>query len=169
MKRLAIALLLVISFPLTARADDASRHAKATEMVNLLHLEQLQKQMMDGMLTQMNTITKQMASGKISAEQQAKLDQFQQKVFALIEAQISWKEMQPVYVDLYAKTFTDDELDGILVFYKSPAGAAMISKLPALTAEAQQISQKRIAAIQPQLMQMVQDLAKDAAQTSKPQ
>jgi uncharacterized protein len=156
MKRIAIILTLLFTLPLGARADDASRHAKAQEMVTLLHLDKLLAQVMDVVMTQANAMSKQLG-GETTPEQQAKLDAFQKKAFALIDTQLGWKTMQPVYVDLYAKAFTDEELDGILAFYKSPAGVAMIEKTPALTAQSQQIALQKIQAIQPQMKQLVED------------
>jgi len=155
MKRIAL-LLLLCTLPLAARADDASRHAKAQEMANLLHLDKLMAQVMDAMISQMNAMSKQFG-GETTPAQQAKLDAFQKKVFALIDTQLGWKSMQPVYVDLYAKAFTDEELDGILVFYKSAAGNAMIEKTPALTAQSQQIALQKMQALQPQLTQLLED------------
>jgi uncharacterized protein len=150
--------LLCVSF--SARADEASRRAKAKEMLSLLHMDQMMAQMMDGMTQQMSAMTKQMGGGSVRPEDQAKLDEFQKKVLQLIEAQVSWKSLEPEYVDLYAKEFTDEQLDAIVTFYKSPAGVAMVEKLPTLTNEGMQIAQSRIMAIQPQLKQMIEDFAK---------
>jgi uncharacterized protein len=155
MKRIAL-LLLLCTLPLSARADEATRHAKAQEMVNLLHLDKLMSQIMDAVMAQTNAMTKQLG-GETTPEQQAKLDAFQKKILALIETQLGWKAMQPIYVDLYAKAFTDEELDGILAFYKSPAGIAMIDKTPALTAQSQQIAIEKMQALQPQLTQLLED------------
>ena len=42
--RLALLLVLVLCLPLTARADDASRRAKAAQLVTLLHTERMVQQ-----------------------------------------------------------------------------------------------------------------------------
>jgi hypothetical protein len=168
MKRLSILLVLCLALPLTARADEASRRVKAQEMITLLHLDRLVQQLTDGMMKQVSAMSKQQFAGHdISAAQQAQLDDFQKQVFALIDTQLGWKAMEPTYVDIYAKTLTDDELDGIIAFYKSPAGTAMIEKLPRLTTQAQQIVQQKMVTLQPQIMQLVQDFASHAAAPSK--
>jgi uncharacterized protein len=166
MKRLVFILTLLVCLPLAAHADEASRHAKAKEMISLLHMDRLVAQMMDAMTQQTNAFTKQMVGKNITPQDQAKLDDFQKKVFNLIESQVSWKVLEPEYTDLYAKTFTDEELDGILAFYKSPAGVSMVEKLPTLTSEAMQLSQSRMMAIEPQLKQMIQDFAKDVSSSA---
>lgn len=168
MKRLVLALVLVFSFTIHAHADDASRHAKAKELLSLLHMDRMMQQVMDGMMQQMSATTKQLAGDHpMTPEDQAKIDAFQKKVFDLVFSQVSWKAMEPDYADLYAKNFSDEELDGIIAFYKSPAGLAMVDKLPALTTQAMQLAQTRMAAIQPQLKQMLTDFAKDAPNSGK--
>jgi uncharacterized protein len=170
MKRTVLFLALALCLPLTAHADDASRHAKAQEMLTLLHMDRLMDQMMNNMMQQMSSMTKQLGGDSVKPEEQAKIDDFQKKVFQLIQSQMSWKALEPEYVDIYAKNFTDEQLDGILAFYKSPNGTALLEKLPMLTTQGSEIAKSRMATIQPQLMQMVQDFAKSAqsAPTTSP-
>jgi uncharacterized protein len=166
MKRLALLLALVICLPLTAHADEASRRAKAQEMLTLLHMDRLMDQMMNGVTEQMSAMTKQLGGNNLKPQDQAKIDEFQKKVFQLVQSQMSWKALEPDYIDIYAKNFTDEQLDAILAFYKSPAGVALVEKLPTLTTQGMQLAQTKMAALQPQLKQMVEDFAKSAASHS---
>jgi uncharacterized protein len=166
MKRILLLLAVALFLPLTAHADEASRRAKAQEMLTLLHMDRLMDQMMNGMLEQMSTMTKQFGGNSIKPEDQAKIDDFQKRVFQLIESQMGWKSLEPEYVDIYAKNFTDEQLDVILAFYKSPTGVALVEKLPTLTTQGMQIAQNRMVALQPQLKQMLEDFAKSAAASS---
>jgi uncharacterized protein len=163
MKRIALLLTLVLCLPLTAHADEASRRAKAQEMLALLHMDRLLDQMMNNVLDQMSTVTKQLGGNNVKSEDQTKIEEFQKKVFELIQSQMGWKALEPDYVDMYAKNFTDEQLDAILVFYKSPAGAALIEKLPTLTTQGTELAQARVATLMPQLKQMIADFAKDAS------
>lgn len=45
----------------------------------------------------------------------------------------------------------------------------MLEKMPQLTAQSMQLSQQRLVAMQPQLMQMIDEFAKDMDQTSAEQ
>jgi hypothetical protein len=165
MKRIALSMVLVVSLvlPLAAHADEASRRAKAQEMVTLLHMDKLMAQLMDNMMSQMNAMTSQMLGSSVSDEQKAKLAAFQKQVLAAVDAQVGWKAMEPEYVTLYAQTYTDEELDGIVAFYKTPAGASMIAKTPELSTKSMQLVQSRMMALQPQLKQMVDDFTKSVA------
>ena len=163
MKRLALLLTLVLYLPLIAHADDASRHAKAQEMLTLMHLDRVMDQVMNNMMQQMSTMSKQLGGNTVKPEDQAKLDEFQKKAFDLIQSQMGWKALEPDYVDIYAKNFTDEQLDAILVFYKSPAGIALVDKLPTLTAEGSQLAQAKMTALQPQLRQLIQEYSKSVS------
>jgi hypothetical protein len=167
MKRLSLLLVLVLCLPLTAHADEASRRAKAQEMVTLLHMDTLMQQMMDTVQKQVSTSLIQLCDKERTPQQQALLDNFTKKTFSLVESRMGWKAIEPEILDLYARNFTDEELDGILAFYKSPAGLSMIAKMPAMSTQASQISQAKLTALMPELKQMMQDFAK-AAKDAKP-
>ena len=156
-------ILFLIFCPLAAHADLASRRAKAEEMLLLFHMDRLMDQMMSGTMDQMSTMTKQLGATSIKPEDQARLDDFQKRLFQLISSQVGWKALEPDYIDLYANNFTEEQLDAILAFYKSPAGAALIDKLPTLTSQGMQIAQAKMTALQPQIKQMLDDFAKTAA------
>jgi hypothetical protein len=167
MKRLALLLVLVLCLPLTARADEASRRVKVQELLTLLHMDTLMQQMMDAIQKQTADNARQICDETPTPQQQALLDDFEKKLFALVESRVGWKAIEPDIIDLYARNFTDEDLDGILAFYKSPAGVSMITKMPAMAAQAMQISQARVTALMPELKQMTEDFEK-AAKAAKP-
>jgi hypothetical protein len=161
MKRLTLLLLLAVCIPRPAHADDASRRDKAKQLLILMHADRMAQQILDSMMKQTKTMTQQMVGGTVTPEQQAKLDDFQKKIYALVASQLSYASLEPDYIKLYASNFTDEDLDGMLAFYKSPAGQSMIEKMPALTAQSFQLAQSRMIILIPQIKQISQDFAKD--------
>jgi len=169
MKRLSHLLVLALCFPLAAHADEASRRAKAEQMVMLLHMDRVVAQLMSSIMQQTTAITAQRSGGTMTPETKTALADFQKKLAAVIEPQIGWKAVEPEYIRLYAGAFSDEELDGMLAFYKSPAGTALLEKMPALNQQANQDMQSKIAALQPQVKQMFDDFEKGLpAKTSAP-
>ena len=168
MKRIILAALtLLLCLPTIARADDASRRAKIEELFTLMHIDRTMKQVMDGVLQQVKALSQQQLAGKtISATDQKKLDAFQQKVFDVVNDQMGWKQLEPDYVKLYSDAYSEEEIDGILNFYKSPIGQTMLAKTPELTSKALQLSQQRMKIVQPQLMQLMQDFLKDVSNST---
>jgi TonB family protein len=161
MKRITLLLILALSLPLTARADDASRRDKAKQLLILIHTDRLLQQMMDAVMNQFTTTTHQLVGNNATTAQLARMDDFQKQLVDLIKSNLSYASLEPDYIKLYADNFSDEELDGILAFYKSPAGQSMIEKLPAITTQSMKLGQTRVTALLPQIRQMVQDFAKN--------
>jgi uncharacterized protein len=76
----------------------------------------------------------------------------------------------PIYMRTYRDSFTQDEIDGVIKFYKSAAGQAYVKKLPLVMQnvmrEMQGVmkpAQEKMMAIQRETMQELKDLQdKDA-------
>ena len=171
MKRyLAVLLMVLMVGCCCARADDASKRAKAEQLFTLLHMDTMMDQLMTGVRRQVQQITESMpGADQATPDQKKQIVDFQQRVMNVVDQKIGWKALKPDFINLYASTYTEEELDGILAFYKSPIGQRMIEKTPELTAKSTQITQQKMAELQPVLSQMVQDFMKQmAASTSKP-
>jgi hypothetical protein len=57
------------------------------------------------------------------------------------------------FVALYARHFTQEDIQAITAFYKTPAGAKMASQTPKLTTDSMQFAQSRMAVIIPAMQQ----------------
>jgi hypothetical protein len=66
-------------------------------------------------------------------ERQAVLDRMHVKMAAALDEGLNWENMQAMYLRIYKASFTQDELDGMLAFYRTMAGQALINKMPLVT------------------------------------
>jgi hypothetical protein len=165
MKRYIAVLLIVLTVGCCcARADEASKRAKAEQLFMLLRMDTMMDRLMGGVKKQVQQITESMpGAGQATPEQKKQMTDFQQRVMDVDNQKIGWKALEPDFINLYATTYTEEELDGILTFYKSTAGQKMIEKTPELTAKSTQITQQKMSELQPVLNQMVQDFMKQMA------
>ena len=148
----SIALLLTAS---GALAQDAARKTKIEEMFRLMNMDRLIQQAM----TQMKTMTEQqMSEMKLPPEAKAEAQESQDRMMKLIAERMSWERMKPDYIQLYSEVFTDEELDGNLAFYRSPAGRAMLEKTPLLMTRAMALGVKQMGDIQPEIEKMMKEL-----------
>jgi hypothetical protein len=134
-----------------ARADEASKSAKAEELLQLAQGDQMMKMMepmMKGMLAQ--------AEKDIPAEQRAKVGEMQEKIMALIAVSLS--KAKPALVKVYTDTYSEEELDGILAFYKSPAGKALLQKMPEVMQRSMPVMMQMMGDLQPQMNAMMEGL-----------
>ena len=144
-----------------AHADEASKKAKAQELFLTVRMDRTMGQLMDTIMKQVSQMTQSMPGTKQMTESDKRqLADFQQRVGALVEKTVGWKAMEPDFVELYASTYSEEELDGILAFYKSPVGQAMLDKTPELMTKGTEISQRRMREVQPELNKMLEDFIK---------
>ena len=168
MNRLAVLLVLSLSFPLAARADDASLHAKAQEIVDILHTDKMIGQVADNIRKQVAQAAETVTGTSPTPEAKTKLDSFEKKVSGMVDSELSWTALKPEFVDIYAKTFTEDELNGILAFYKSPAGQAFLTKSPSIGPQVSQITQPRLQALQTQVRQAFEEFRQSQPPAASP-
>ena len=171
MRRYVAVLLIALTVGCCcARADEASKRAKAEQLFMLLRMDTMMDQLMNGVKKQVQQITESMpGADQATPEQKKQMTDFQQRVMDVVNQKIGWKALEPDFINLYASTYTEEELDGIVAFYKSPIGQKMIEKTPELMAKSTQITQQKMSELQPQLTQMVQDFMKQmAASMGKP-
>jgi hypothetical protein len=162
-----LAMMLAMAPMCGAQADEAAKEAKVRDLFVAMHMEKMMAQMMDavmGMVTQMVDSTP--GTDQLTPEQKKLVDDFQAKAVKLATDSMGWQALEPEYVKLYAKTYTMEELDGIVVFYKSAAGQAMLAKTPQLTTGSMQIAQERMQILQPQIKALQDQFLKDLRATA---
>ena len=114
---------LLLNFAGSARADEASKQAKAEKLVEVMHLDKSMSQMMEMMTAQMKQSFTANLGSSATPKQKELFNNFLDKVFQLMRTQLSWPILKPDIVKLYAENFTEDELDGLNTFYASPLGS----------------------------------------------
>jgi uncharacterized protein len=132
-----------------AWADDASRMAKAQELLQVAKMDQGFKQMLDRAQATIKAQTTRQATAP--ADKAA----IEEKISPILSQQLNWDQLKPQYVKIYADTYTEEELDAILAFYKSPAGQAWFAKSPAVGEKARQITQQAMQDAQAQVRKAV--------------
>jgi uncharacterized protein len=93
----------------------------------------------------------------LTPEQQAIMVQTHDKISALVKESISWEVMEPVSIRMYRETLTQDELDGMLAFYKTPAGKAVIKKMPLLAQAVSNEMQRILQSMMPKLVAIAKE------------
>ena len=67
------------------------------------------------------------------------------------------KKLKPMFVQIYAELFTEEEINGIVSFYKSPAGKAMIEKMPQMMQRMMPMMQKLMGDLQPEIKKIIEE------------
>ncbi|MBW8748560.1 MAG: DUF2059 domain-containing protein [Acidobacteria bacterium] len=168
---LIVATTMLLALPLSARADEASKRAKIEQMLTVLKMEDNFNLLMKQVEQQGRQMGMSMTNPSQLTDADKKiLDNFMTKLMAAMQETMGWQKLKSEFIDLYAKAYTEEEVDGILTFYKSPVGQSMLAKTPQLVQQSMAISQTHMKEIQPKLEQLTEDLKKDldAAHAAKP-
>ncbi len=83
------------------------------------------------------------------------IDSILPKAIQRAQEQLSWANMKPKYMQLYRETFTQQDVDGMISFYKTQSGQSVINKMPALMQKIMVMTQQMIL---PSIGQMNTDL-----------
>ena len=141
-----LALFTASAFAAPPSDADIERLLKASRAESMLgailpQMEAMQQQQFE-----------QLTAGKdLTAEQKAEVERIQSRTNEIVRKSLAWEEMRPLYVDVYRKTFTSEEVKSIAKFYESQAGKNLLDKTPALM-------QNLMLAIQQKIVPMLEEL-----------
>jgi hypothetical protein len=155
MRKLAVvSTVILLAVAGAARADEVSKKAKIEELFQLTDIERMMGQVL-GQVRSMQTA--QIERMAMTAEARSRAREIQDRIQALIARMLSWERLKPQYVALYGETFTEEEIDGMLAFYRSPAGRAMREKMPALMKKSMELTQQMMRDIQPEMTKIMEE------------
>jgi hypothetical protein len=93
-----------------------------------------------------------------TAQQKARRQEALDKIAKLTKDRM--RKVRPDLVKAYNETFSDEEIDGLLAFYESPAGKASITKIPAVNARLGSILQGELNSIGAEINKLAEDTLK---------
>ena len=157
--------MLFIASLLFACAAHAAPPSDAS-LENLLVITKVEK-LMDGMFAGIDQVMRQsMAAGvkgqQMTPEKQRALENMATRMAALMRDEMSWGKMKPMYLQIYRETFTQEEIDGMIAFYKTPVGVATIDKMPVITQKSMTMMQARMGPMMERMNAEMQKAIADA-------
>ncbi|MFC7519956.1 DUF2059 domain-containing protein [Xanthomonas populi] len=154
----AFARHLIVLATLALAAPAAFAQAPSDADVNRLLAASRAQTMLDTMLPQIEAMQQQFAQltaqRQLDAAQQAQLQRIQDRTRQTVRKALSWSELRPMYVDIYKRSFSREDVLAMAEFYESSAGQSLLDKTPALT-------QNLMGAIQQKMLPLFADLQKD--------
>jgi hypothetical protein len=118
--------------------------------------------------TFMNNLEQQALKGKTpTVKQQQAITKMKKRMIAIVQRELAWEKMEPIIIRLYKETFTEDEVIGMLSFYQTKAGQAVINKIPALMQKQMQQMQRMIVEMTPEMNKIEKDFADEIKAASK--
>lgn len=153
-----ILLACVVASPAIAAEPPASE-ASVRELLAITQSRKLVDSTMGQVDAMMQRSMKQALAGQptLTADQQKIMDGMRTKMIALIREDMKWETLEPMFVDIYKQSFTQKEVNGMLDFYRSEPGKAVIAKMPVVMQNTMQAMQARMTTTFPKLQKLQQD------------
>jgi hypothetical protein len=140
-----IALLASLTFASLAHCAPPSQ-----ESIDRLLVDAKVEKMLDTMFANVDQVMRRsMESGvqgqQLSPEQRRVVEATAAKSVRVMREEMTWDKLRPLYVQIYQESFTQEEIDGLIAFYESPAGVAFVEKMPFVMQKSMSIMQSRMA------------------------
>lgn len=159
--------LLALLASFAVHAAPASQES-VEALLTVTKTEALMDSLYSGMEQMMRQSIRQTSQGEsLNEEQQRALDVVPAKFVAVMREEMSWQKMKPLYVQLYSETFDQEEIDGMLAFYSSPTGQAVLKKMPVVMQKSLKISQSLLQSTIPKMKAAIDDAMKEAKITNQ--
>jgi len=155
---------LMVAAWLSAAAPAFAQDAPADEAIirELIALTESAK-LLDGVYAQVDGMMAQamneaVGGNSLSPQQQALFDEMRERVVAIFRESMSWAALEPMMIDIYRKSFTQKEAQGMLDFYRSDAGRAVIAKMPLVMQNTMAAMQASMRTMMPKIQEVQKDI-----------
>jgi hypothetical protein len=110
-------------------------------------------------MSQMDTIMKNALQAATEGQpvSQETFDQCRTEVVSILREQFTWDKLEPMYIRIYKKSLSQQEVDGMIAFYRTPTGQAVINKMPVIM----QNSMNEVNQMMGPMMQRIQRMQQD--------
>jgi len=161
MKKLAVAAAALL---LSGALHAAPASPQSVEAVlEVTRVEAMLNTMYANLEPMMRQAMQQSVGGrKVTAEEQRLLDALPGKFAALMREEMAWEKLKPLYVQVYAESFDQEEIDALLVFYRSPAGQALIGKMPVVMQKSMALVQGQMQSFLPRMQKAIDEAMAEA-------
>lgn len=155
-------LALFLSTSVAIAAETPASEASIREILEVTEVRKLVDTMLPQMEAMMRAATEQSLQGReLSATEQQAIDRMHTKMTVLMKEELSWEKLEALYLMVYRKTFTQEEVDGMLEFYRSPVGKAVIRKMPQVIQESMGAMQQSMGPMMEKMQAAVQEVTEE--------
>lgn len=167
MKKIVSACCLLLALSTSALAAPPS-DASLSQLMAITNMKQMLTDTYAQIDAMMESMVKQDLKGKrITPAQQTALNNLEKKMSALFKKEYTWEKLEPKFREIYKGSFTQEEVDGMITFYQSPAGEAVIKKMPVVMQHTMEFMQSEVQTLMPQMQKIQQEFTAELKAAEK--
>jgi len=99
----------------------------------------------------------QNSAAQMPAEQRPKFDRAIERVKALMIEEMGWEQVKGDLVEIYAKHFTQQQIEAILPLFEKPEMQLFVAKTSTIVAESSKMGGEKVQALTPKIMAIIQE------------
>lgn len=155
MQRLIVALVF---FACSVGARAAASPESVERLLQVMKVQsQIEMVYSQALPTAQEAMRQSLGSQADAAEAERVFNAAMPRINAVLREELSWARLKPGFVAIYAETFTQQEVDGLIAFYEGPVGKALVAKTPQLTQRSFQMMQQRMGPTMQRVMQVARE------------
>jgi len=169
--KLVVTLVFAVFACQAALAQEAKpSEASIRQLFEVMHSSKL----LDAYVTQIDgtvraSMQQAFAGQQPTPKQQKIMDDLGHNIAALVKEELNWATFEPMMIEVYRNTFTQHEVDGMLTFYRSETGQAVIAKLPTAMQQTMTSMQSHVKTLTPKIVQLERDTAAQLKAAGEPE
>ena len=148
-------ILLLLLFSQLSFADQIS-HRKAVE--ELFVLMKTSKMMDSVKIQTKKMLFKQFSQQNVPEAKKPIFNKYMSKMVEIITETMNWDKIKSDMTDLYVSNFSENEINDLLTFYRSPTGKKFIDKMPVIMKKSMEIGQKQSRIMIPKLNALLEQM-----------
>jgi uncharacterized protein len=165
-----ILMVLILCCSVASAADNPPSEASIKQLLEVAQAHKLIDTMMAQMDGFMKNVMQQATQGQhITPQVQKDIDKRRAEMMAAMKELVDWNKLEPMYVRVYQKTFTQQEVDGMVSFYKTPTGQALLNKMPVVMQNTMSEMQQMMAPMMQRIQRMQQEVVAEIQADNKKQ
>jgi hypothetical protein len=169
--KLVVTLVFAVFASQAALAQEAKpSEASIRQLFEVMHSSKL----LDAYLTQIDatvraSMQQAFAGQQPTPKQQKIMETLGRNIASLVKEELNWATFEPMMIEVYSNTFTQHEVDGMLTFYRSEAGQAVIAKLPTAMQQTMTSMQSHVKTLTPKIAELERDAAAQLKAAGEPE
>jgi hypothetical protein len=172
--RIARIALIVVACSSVCRGDDAERRRElAGDLLDALDMKTTMATSMEMTRTMMAAQIQQMqkaapGGAALNPAARALQEKVMDRTMKLVAEELTWDKMRDSFVEVYAETFTAEEMEGLTAFFRTSVGRAYVAKQPELMQRTAAVTQRVTAGLVPKLIALQAEIMREERGGAKP-
>ncbi len=156
--RALIAAALLLSSAIATAQEAPATDDSIRELIEVSGAARL----LDGMRPQLEAamergLQQALKDKTLTIEQTRVLDDMRERFLAVFMETMNWPKLELVFIDIYRRSFSQVEVDGMIAFYRTDIGQALIAKMPVVMEHTMTAMQQHLLELMPKIEAIQKD------------